>query len=214
MGIEETFERIAIALERIASAQEENTRINDWYKKHLAAMDAIKVGQYGDPAVEAAEAVAPLDSAELPDGPEAPAQEAEKEMTFEELKSALHVRGLDFPKGTKRTTLVKAWEQHKNDPIVPATPSPVEPAPLDVNPAGYAPTLTEAPAAASVAPAAPAAPMTREEAQRRIQSNYHPTEDRDKLVEALASVGARMFTEVQEGQFEALVAKYEELKNA
>lgn len=214
MGIEETFERIAKALERIALAQERNMEINQAYKEHLDKREAERGAQSAP-----AEAVAPMDSAELPDGltwngpaaVEAPAPEAEKEMTFEELKSALHVRGLDFPKGTKRTTLVKAWEQHKNDPIVPATPSPVEPAPLDVNPAGYAPTLTEAPAQET---AAPAAPMTREEAQRRIQSNYHPADDRDKLVEALASVGARMFTEVQEGQFEALVAKYEELKGA
>lgn len=228
MAIEDSLEKIAFALERIAEAQEENTRINDWYKKHLVAMDAIRAGQYGDPAAEAvqrghlvdvpeAEAVAPMDTAELPDGlawngPAVPAaSEPEKELTFEELKAFLHARGYDFPKGTKRTTLLKAWEAHKDEPVKAAEPSPVEPPPLDVDPVGYAPSIT--------APEAPVVeekkPMTREEAMDRIRKSYAATEeDKADFIEALASVGAKMFQEVQDGKFDALVAKYEELKNA
>jgi len=222
MGIEETFERIAKALERIASAQEENTKINAWYKNHLATTDALKVGEYrpinGFNAEEGKEVLDRLDqeamnaAATAAQGvASAPAPEAEKEMTFEELKSALHARGYDFPKGTKRTTLLKAWEAHKDEPVKPAEPSPVEPPPLDVNPVGYAPTLTalEAPVVEEKKP------MTREEAMDRIRKNYAATEeDKADFIEALASVGAKMFQEVQDGSFDALVAKYEELKNA
>lgn len=217
MAIEDSLERIASALERIAKAQEENTQINDWYKKHLAKMDGgAETYEFNELVGKAPEdeAVAPMDTAELPDGltwngPAVPASEPEKELTFEELKAFLHARGYDFPKGTKRTTLLKAWEAHKDEPVKAAEPSPVEPPPLDVNPVGYAPTLT--------APEPPVVeekkPMTREEARVRIQANYKATEeDQADFKEALAYVGAKRFPDVQDGSFDALVAKYEELK--
>ena len=41
MGLEQTFERIADALERIASAQEENTKINASYKTFLTERESL-----------------------------------------------------------------------------------------------------------------------------------------------------------------------------
>jgi hypothetical protein len=236
MAIEDSLERIASALERIAKAQEENTRINREYKEYLAKQKPLYVGTPKGPnpiqeewtsraetedeahargfiqAILAAdsEATAPMDTADAPEGMKwtQPA-EPEKELTFEELKAFLHARGYDFPKGTKRTTLLKAWGAHKDEPVKAAEPSPVEPPPLDVDPVGYAPSIT--------APEAPVVeekkPMTREEAMDRIRKNYAATEeDKADFIEALASVGAKMFQEVQDGSFDALVAKYEELK--
>lgn len=211
MAIEDCIERIASALERIASTQEENTRLNNWYKQYLAKSKAEADAAIQELVKTPEPIPAPLDTADAPDGLTwtAPAAEPEKELTFEELKAFLHVRGYDFPKGTKRTTLLKAWQAHKDEPVKAAETSPVEPPPLDVNPVGYAPSIT--------APEAPVVeekkPMTREEAMDRIRKNYAATEeDKADFIEALASVGAKMFQEVQDGKFDALVAKYEELK--
>lgn len=237
MAIEDSLERIASALERIAKAQEENTQINREYKEYLAKQKPLYVGtpKGRNPIQEAfaaeamketldrldqedanrlATAVASMDTEDAPEGMKwtQPA-EPEKELTFEELKAFLHVRGYDFPKGTKRTTLLKAWAAHKDEPVKEHGPSPVEPPPLDVNPAGYAPSLT----AAEPAPAAPA-PMTREEAMARIRANYSVTEedksDWECFAAALKSVGVDNFPSVPDEKLGDLVAKYEELKNA
>lgn len=209
MAIEDNIARVATALERIASALEENTQINREYKAHLEKR-TVEAPSGSETAV------APMDTADAPDGMEwtKPA-EPEKELTFEELKAFLHARGYDFPKGTKRTTLLKAWEAHKDEPVKEHEPSPVEPPPLDVNPAGYAPSLTEAsPAPAPVAPA----PMTREEAMARIRSNYSVTEedksDWECFAAALRFVGVDNFPSVPDEKLGDLVNKYEELKNA
>ena len=214
MAIEDSIERIASALERIAKAQEENTQINASYKAHLAKR-TVETPSVAD-VVEEEPAVAPMDTADAPEGMKwtQPA-EPEKELTFEELKAFLHVRGYDFPKGTKRTTLLKAWEAHKDEPVKEHEPSPVEPPPLDVNPAGYAPSLTAAsPAPAPVAPA----PMTREEAMKRIRANYSVTEedksDWECFAAALKFVGVDNFPSVPDEKLGDLVNKYEELKNA
>jgi len=166
-----------------------------------------------------AEATAPLDTADAPEGmewtkPETP--EPEKELSFEELKAFLHVRGYDFPKGTKRTTLLKAWAAHKDEPVKPVEPSPVEPPPLDVNPAGYAPSITEASPAPAETPAEAPKPMTREEAMARIRANYSVTEedksDWECFAAALKFVGVDNFPSVPDDRLGDLVAKYEELK--
>lgn len=209
MAIEDNIARVATALERIASALEENTQINREYKAHLEKRTVEAPS--GSETEEA-----PMDTADAPEGMKwtQPA-EHEKELTFEELKAFLHARGYDFPKGTKRTTLLKAWEAHKNEPVKEHEPSPVEPPPLDVNPAGYAPSLTEA--SPAPAPAAPA-PMTREEAMKRIRANYSVTEedksDWECFAAALKSVGVDNFPSVPDEKLGDLVAKYEELKNA
>lgn len=225
MGIEETFERIAVALERIASTQEENTKINAWYKDHLAGKSPVVLASEVKevPCVgEASQPVAPMDSAAPAAEPEkAPSEEAALLlMTFEELKSALHLRGHDYPKGTKRTTLAKEWARFKDDPILPHEPSPVEPPPLDVNPAGYAPSLTEAPAPAPAESPAPepesAKPLSRDEAAARIRAHYTASsEDREIFKKALVAAGVQengSFRDVPDGKFDILVETYEHLK--
>lgn len=215
MAIEDSLERIASALERIAKAQEENTQINASYKAHLEKR-TVETPSVAD-VEEKEPVVAPMDTADAPEGMKW-TQPAEKELTFEELKAFLHARGYDFPKGTKRTTLLKAWEAHKDEPVKEHEPSPVEPPPLDVNPAGYAPSLTAASPAPASTPAEPPKPMTREEAMARIRANYSVTEedksDWECFAAALKFVGVDNFPSVPDEKLGDLVNKYEELKNA
>ena len=231
MAIENLLERIADTLETLVQTQTENMQINAWYKSRLLGRPVRSVVDeiFGEAEVEtkskaAVEAVAPLDSAELPQGlawnGPAPSEQPQPEMTFEELKAALHVRGYDFPKGTKRTTLAKAWEAHKDEPVKPHEPSPVEPPPLDVNPAGYAPSLTEAPAPAPAEAPVPAPesakPLSRDEAAARIRAHYTASpEDREIFKKALVAAGVQKngsFRDVADGKFDILVETYERLK--
>lgn len=259
MGIEENIERIANALERIASAQEKNTEINEWYKGHLMQKGYETVDQRGFNAEEGKEVLDRLDQEAMnaaataqgvasapasvtlaPSGPvitqemvEAAAYVAAhptaltalgRDLTFDELKVELLARAHAYKKGTKATTLQKEWDLHKHEPIIGAKPTPItlaEPQ-TDVNPAGYAPSLTEASVSAPVQDpfgtddTPNKAPMTREEAFERIKQNYHPTEKDDTdikiMCQALASVGVQSFKDVPEGRFEVVVAEYERLK--
>jgi len=165
-----------------------------------------------------------------------------RDLTFDILKQELLARGHAYKKGTKATTLQKEWDLHKYEPIIGAkpTPSPLEPPQVAVNPVGYAPSLTAAPVAPApvvqptppVAPApgpfsapapAPAAkaPMSMDEAYARIMETYQKPEgkpqaecdfDVECMKKALAKVGAKVFKQVPEGQFEIVVAEYERLK--
>lgn len=215
MAIEDSLERIASALEALLHVQEKNMEINLSYKQHLAGKPVVLASE----VKEVPCATASLDTADAPEGMKwtQPA-EHEKELTFEELKAFLHARGYDFPKGTKRTTLLKAWAAHKDEPVKEHEPSPVEPPPLDVNPAGYAPSLTAASPAPASTPAEPPKPMTREEAMARIRANYSVTEedksDWECFAAALKSVGVDNFPSVPDEKLGDLVNKYEELKNA
>ena len=222
MAIEDSLERIATALESLLHVQEENMKINAAYKDFLVGhrRAAEQFGKTSSSLAEAKAVLAEMDTAVAPmDTADAtqPA-EPEKELTFEELKAFLHVRGYDFPKGTKRTTLLKAWARYKDEPVKEHEPSPVEPPPLDVNPAGYAPSLTEASPAPAETPAEAPKPMTREEAMKRIRANYSVTEedksDWECFAAALKSVGVDNFPSVPDEKLGDLVAKYEELKNA
>lgn len=226
MAIENLLERIADTLDALLKTQEENTKINQWYKEHLAGKNPVTEAPVVLPskvvvvpcAAEASQPVAPMDSADLPQGltwnGPAPSVQPQPEMTFEELKAALHVRGYDFPKGTKRTTLAKAWEAHKDEPVKPHEPSPVEPPPLDVNPAGYAPSLTEAPAPAPAPESAK--PLSRDEAAARIRAHYTASpEDREMFKKALVAAGVQengSFRDVADGKFDILVEAYERMK--
>jgi len=283
MGIEENLGRIADSLERIASAQEENVKINAAYKKFLVERDARRImadggvqddpvsayvsdmGAPADPQPQVenvladaqVEVPAPASVAEAPSGPvitqemilaaahvsAAPTALTAlgKDLTFDVLKMELLARGHAYKKGTKTTTLQKEWDKYKHEPIIGAkpAPSPLE-EPHDVNPIGYAPSLTEAPAKVESAPAsapapapvadlfafpqeapANAEPMTAQEAFERIQRTYMKPEgkpedeckfDQECMRKALERVGARYFKQVPEGQFEIVVAEYERLK--
>ena len=56
--------------------------------------------------------------------------------------------------------------------------------------------------------------MSKDEAYKLISQSYNPNDpkDVDAVVAALRKVGAQTFPEVQEGQFEVVVAEYERLK--
>lgn len=232
MAIENLLERIADTLDALLKTQEENTKINAWYKDHLtkehpmpaptpprpAAMAASLPN--ASPAELRAQVGAGLRAEQEAEEAAAEASQPQSEMTFEELKAALHVRGYDFPKGTKRTTLAKAWEAHKDEPVKPHEPSPVEPPPLDVNPAGYAPSLTEAPAPAPAEAPAPAPesakPLSRDEAAALIRAHYTASpEDREIFKKALMAAGVPeggSFRDVADGKFNILVEAYERMK--
>ncbi len=161
MGIEETFERIAIALERIASAQEENTQINASYKAHLCTKNAMVQTKIAEmlkdsevPAEVPAETVAePATEPAVPPvaEPEDPAKNPDviaavahvscspiattalgKDLTFDELKLELAARGYLYKKGTKSTTLQREWDLHKHEPLVGVTGAAPTTAPAPV----------------------------------------------------------------------------------
>jgi len=269
MSIEENIARIADALERLAATQEENTKINQWYKEHLAGKNPVTeapvilaskveevpraeaqaeakiVSALADAANGVVEAIAAV---EAPSSPvitremiEAAAEVAAhpiattaygRDLMFDELKLELLARGHAYKKGTKTTTLQKEWDKHKFEPIIGAksTPSPLEPPQSDVNPTGYAPSLTEAPAKQDkpdldqlefFTEKSEVKPMTQEEAIARIVETYMKPEDKPEeekkfdlecMRKALESVGVQSIRLVPVGKFEQVVSEYERLK--
>lgn len=265
MGIEENIERIANALERIASAQEKNTEINEWYKGHLMQKGYETVDQRGFNAEEGKEvldrldqeamnaaataqgvasAPAPASVTSAPSGPVITQEMIEasayvtahptaltalgKDLTYDELKIELLARAHAYKKGTKLTTLQKEWDLHKHEPIIGQRPE----SPSAVNPAGYAPSLTEAPAPAP-APTpvqdpfgtddAPAR-LTKKETIARIMETYQKPADKpaadkafdqDCVVAALKKAGVNSFKEIEEEDFDKLeivLSEYNRLK--
>jgi len=231
MGIETSLERVANALERIASTLEENTNVNDWYKGYLLKKDAAKGNANAEAALaEAHVDAAPEAAAPATDAPAAP------EMSYDELKAFLIARGVEIPKGTKTTTLKKLYEKYKNtapiDRVSPngtTVPLPdaatVTVAPDDgkfepVGPQDAPATAPEDPfflPAAAPAPAPAKKPMTKDEAAEAIRAMYDGTpSDRQAFVDALAAVGVPeggSFQDVPEGKFEDLVETYHRLRN-
>ena len=211
MGLEENIERIATALEKLASTQEENLVVNRTFRDFLMKKEDAKAeAALAEAHVEAA----PMDSAELPKGltwngpkPEAPAPAA-PEMSYDELKAFLIARGAEIPKGTKMTTLKKLHEKYKDAAPVsepaPAAPAVEAPAAEPADPFGL-------PAAAPEKPA-----MTKDEAAARIRAHYQATEeDRKAFIEALAAAGVPAggsFQDVEDGKFDVLVETYERIK--
>ena len=146
---------------------------------------------------------APEVPAETPTADAVPGASAEPAMTYEQLKFALIQRGVEIPKGTKMTTLLKLWDKHKFDDLKAGatTSSGVEasaagaglvaaPAEEVVVPGGMCVTSAAVPppppappeVAASTADdlfgepasAAPKAePMTREQAVKALSALFH-----------------------------------------
>lgn len=268
MGIEENIERIANALERIASAQEENTKINASYKAFLTEREARHVMENGgvqdDPLANGAVilpdgAVTPKTEVPAPAPAPAPVMAAPsgqvitqemieasayvtahptaltalgKDLAYDELKVELLARAHAYKKGTKLTTLQKEWDLHKHEPIIGQRPA----SPSDVNPAGYAPSLTEAPAPAPAPTPAPApaqdpfgtddapARLTKKDTIARIMETYQKPADKpaadkafdqDCVVAALKKAGVNSFKEIEEEDFDKLeivLREYERLK--
>lgn len=188
MGIEKDIDRIATALETIAEVQSRMLTIAEWNKDRLSGKD--------------------IESADRQPEEAAPEVAAKAEPTYDELKTALIFRGIDIPKGTKMTTLVKLWEKHQTDPVLPPA-DPEEPA---------AEESTTAPDADSdifgdSAPAEEKKPMTAEEARAILTADFSGTpEDKQMMLSALAKLGVTKFSDVPEGKFEELVATFKALK--
>ena len=109
MGIETNLERIANALGTIAEVQSRMLIIAEWNKDRLSssgdpepAPEALSSGAEQEPV-----------KAEIRTAP------ADPQVTYDHLKAALIERGIMIPKGTKMTTLVKLWEKHQSDPVLP-----------------------------------------------------------------------------------------------
>lgn len=190
MGIEANLERIATALETIAEVQSRMLTIAEWNKDRLSG--PVVPAECGKPE----EAAAPAPVQEAP---------AKTEPTYDELKAALIERGIEIPKGTKMTTLVKLWEKHQSDPVLPPE-DPEEPKPEAVETGDI---FGEEPAPVKEEKK----PMTAEEARTILTANFSgTTEDKQLMLSALAKLGVTKFTEVPEGKFEELVDTFTKLK--
>ena len=99
MGIEQSFERIAISMEKLAAILEELLEISRWNKARLEEKAANAPAEVEKSGVGSPE-------------PEAPT------MDYDTLKAELKARGISFPKGTKMTTLQKLWAKHQDAPYV------------------------------------------------------------------------------------------------
>lgn len=210
MGIEQNIERVANAMERIADNLDRLVVCADFHLERAQMMDASK-------GVESPKVREVMAKAEVTVEPETPAPvDAEPEFTYEELKAKLIERGVEIPKGTKMTTLLKLWEKHKDAPAfeereLPAEVEVVE-APADVDPFGDAPAdlLEEAPAAEAVA-----IPVNLDPAKAKeiIQKHYDRSPaDCTALKEALSFVGAATFGEIPADQHGVVLGRYLELK--
>lgn len=204
MGIEQDIGRIATALETIAEVQSRMLTVAEWNKDRLAGKD-----------VESADR-----QPEVASMPETPTVPAKAEPTYDELKAALVARGIEIPKGTKMTTLVKLWEKHQSDPVLPPEDPEAEasadswapndtPAPAEPEPAKVDSDIFDDPAPAKEEKK----PMTAEEARAILTADFTGTpEDKQLMLAALAKLGVTKFSEVPEGKFEELVKTVKALK--
>lgn len=187
--IEETLETIARHLGTIADAQLRLLNVAEWNKSRLSGEAPVKPGQ------------------------EAPA------VSYDELKAKLIAAGVDVPKGTKMTTLLKLWGKHGS--AAPAE-SEAETAPAEAPAPVETPTVqsevpapAEPPAAEAAEPEVPAKkkPMTRKEAADIITAYGTSEENRNAYHAALAKIG-KSWRELEEdaGDFDKLVDNFRELK--
>lgn len=211
MGIENTLERIAASLEKLADLGE-RTREHQTRLLACAEFHAHKAGMEAKPEKTVA---AVMEAAEVTVEPEAPAAPAVPEFTYDELKAKLIERGVEIPKGTKMTTLLKLWEKHKDAPVfaeqeLPAEPETVEAPAADVDPFGDAPVdpLEEAPASTGIP-----SDLDPAKAKEIIQKHYDRSPaDCAALKEALSFVGAVTFGEIPADKHGVVLARYLELK--
>lgn len=191
--IEETLNTIARHLGTIADAQLRLLNVAEWNKARLS-------GEHSTPAKP---------------GQEAPA------VSYDELKAKLIAAGVEVPKGTKMTTLLKLWDKHgaaaPADAEAPAeTPAtepeaPAETPTTEAAPAG-APSSVETPATEPEVPAGKK-PMTRKEAADIITAYGTSEENRNAYHAALAKIG-KSWKELEEDawDFDKLVQYFRELK--
>ena len=221
MGIEKDIDRIATALETIAEVQSRMLTIAEWNKDRLARKDVESGAAVVEPGVggpaekgEFQRKVYAGDPAVVQRVVEAAKTELEgPAWTYDDLKAALVARGIEIPKGTKMTTLLKLWEKRQSDPIIGTAAVPVAEPVAEEPEAAPA----EAPEADIFGDSAPAKeekkPMTAEEARAILTADFSGTpEDKQMMLSALAKLGVTKFSDVPEGKFEELVAAFKALK--
>lgn len=214
MGIEQNIERVANAMERIADNLDRLVVCADFHLERAQMMDASK-------GVESPKVREVMAKAEVTVEPEAPAPvDAEPEFTYEELKAKLIERGVEIPKGTKMTTLLKLWAVHKDAPVAPAETATAEPETI----VELETIVEEAPAevvdpfdAPVPAEAKPAIPddLSLEDARGIIEQHYDRSDaDKANLVAAFAEAGQGIstFGAIPAGKYGAVVRKFLELK--
>jgi hypothetical protein len=205
MGIEQNLESIANAFGRIATALESIAEVE---ARTLSARErlvrceehrAVKAGM----SPEALNVPEPKREADT-----APAAEPVSEFTYDELKANLIKRGVEIPKGTKMTTLLKLWQSHKADPIAVNDPETAETDPVD-EVSAEDPFGIEEPVIGD--------DLTLEEARAIIENHYDRSEaDKAALIAAFAEAGQGIcnFGAIPQGKFGAVVRKFLELKGA
>ena len=206
MGIEKDIDRIATALEEIASTQKRLLDLGLWNRERLARKDVESGAAAVEPGVGSPAAVQQVVEAAKTEL-EGPA------WTYDDLKAALVARGIEIPKGTKMTMLLKLWEKRQSDPIIGTAAVPVAEPVAEEPEAAPA----EAPEADIFGDSAPAKeekkPMTAEEARAILTRNFSGTpEDKQLMLAALDKLGVQRFSDVPEGKFEELVATFKALK--
>ena len=187
--LEEVLLRMAELMEKSVALQERMVTVAEWNRNRLCGKtDVESAGCQPDAA------------------PETPCA-AKAEPAYDELKAALVARGIEIPKGTKMTTLVKLWEKHRSDPIVGTTAAPVEEPVAEAVPADEDIFGDSAPVKEEKKP------MTAEEARAILTRNFSGTpEDKQLMLAALNQLGVQRFSDVPEGKFEELVAAFKALK--
>ena len=263
MGLEQTFEGIAHSLERIASALEENTKINAWYKTHLCKCDGScapdapppeeldALGTEAESATTDASVGTTSPIVAEPQIPLAPQTEHEpappvevveaakrvrlhriattalgKDLTFDDLKQELAARGYIFKKGTKATTLQKAWDRFKFQPIYgdpgfhvvtieKADSAPAsEPAPAPVEEKAADEPFDPLSVGGIILPTESKALMTVEECREVITKEFVRNRDEQCIIDALVACGVREFRELKQGQYEAFINEFRKQKEA
>ena len=215
MGIENTLERIAASLEKLADlgerTREHQTRLLACaeFHAHKAGMEAKDV----NPEKTVADVMAAAEVTVEPEAPAAP------EFTYDELKAKLIEHGVEIPKGTKMTTLLKLWEKHKDAPVSAEQEPPADswnPGDTPEAPAEVVDPFDDAPVdPLEEAPAFTGIPHDLDPAKAKeiIQKHYDRSPaDCTALKEALSLVGAATFGEIPADQHGVVLARYLELK--
>lgn len=197
--IEETLERIAVALEESMELRREMLELAKWQREFMKK-------KHGD----------------LVDNPPplkfAPMEKQDRQT----LMDLCLENGLDVKPTTRTNTLyrllLELYERGElKDPehkmsIEEGHSEEAEDA-GETSTAEQLPPVTEPPAAAAPAPEKPKAPMTSAQARDILNANYGGTEaDKALLRGALKTVGADRFCDVEDGRFEELIATYMKMR--
>jgi hypothetical protein len=207
MGIEQNIERVANAMERIADNLDRLVVCADFHLERAQMMDASK-------GVESPKVREVMAKAEVTVEPETPAPAAEPEFTYDELKAKLIERGVEIPKSTKMTTLLKLWAVHKDAPVFAEQEIPFEPeAVVEEAPAEVVDPF-DAPVPAEEKPFIPDN-LSLEDARGIIEQHYDRSDaDKANLIAAFAEAGQGIstFGAIPAGKYGAVVRKFLELK--